>query len=76
MDFVFSSTVHGLQGRVDSLEKSNSKLIEEVRQSSKNEKMDISFLDIISIYISLKSPLKYKKYKFPQLIPLKSIINL
>lgn len=28
---MFSSTVHGLQGRVDSLEKSNSKLIEEVR---------------------------------------------
>lgn len=51
MNFVFSSTVHGLQGRVDSLEKSNSKLIEEVRQSPKNENMDHSFLDIISIYI-------------------------
>ena len=33
---MFSSTVHGLQGRVDSLEKSNSKLIEEVRQYKYN----------------------------------------
>lgn len=48
---MFSSTVHGLQGRVDSLEKSNSKLIEEVRQSPKNQNMDTSFLDRISIYI-------------------------
>lgn len=48
---MFSSTVHGLQGRVDSLEKSNSKLIEEVRQSPKNGNMDYSFLDRISTEI-------------------------
>lgn len=47
INVVFSSTVHGLQGRVDSLEKSNSKLIEEVRQASENESMGHSFVDVL-----------------------------
>lgn len=59
INVVFSSTVHGLQGRVDSLEKSNSKLIEEVRQASENESMGHSFLEVLILtppVISTESP--------------------